>query len=48
MILRSGEHPVDQVEPIPAPRKRKRRLRKADTVNVADYKNIAKLIPYKF
>ena len=29
-------------------RKRKRRLRKADTVNAADHKNISKLIPYKF
>ena len=29
-------------------RKRKRRLRLSDTVNVADAKNIRKLIPYKF
>jgi large subunit ribosomal protein L35 len=29
-------------------RKRKRRLRAADTVNVADHKNIRKLIPYSF
>ena len=29
-------------------RKRKRRLRKADTVNAADHKNISKLSPYKF
>jgi len=29
-------------------RKRKRRLRASDTVNVADHKNIRKLIPYKF
>jgi large subunit ribosomal protein L35 len=29
-------------------RKRKRRLRLSDTVNAADYKNIRKLIPYKF
>jgi large subunit ribosomal protein L35 len=29
-------------------RKRKRRLRLADTVNVADAKNVRKLIPYKF
>jgi large subunit ribosomal protein L35 len=29
-------------------RKRKRRLRLSDTVNTADYKNISKLIPYKF
>jgi large subunit ribosomal protein L35 len=29
-------------------RKRKRRLRLSDTVNVADHKNIRKLIPYKF
>lgn len=28
--------------------KRKRRLRRADTVNAADYKNIRKLIPYSF
>ena len=29
-------------------RKRKRRLRAADSVNAADLKNIRKLIPYKF
>jgi large subunit ribosomal protein L35 len=29
-------------------RKRKRRLRRPDTVNAADARNIAKLIPYKF
>jgi large subunit ribosomal protein L35 len=29
-------------------RKRKRRLRAADTVNVADAKNVRQLIPYKF
>jgi large subunit ribosomal protein L35 len=29
-------------------RKMKRRLRRADTVNVADYANVKKLIPYSF
>jgi large subunit ribosomal protein L35 len=29
-------------------RKRKRRLRRPDSVNVADQKNIRKLIPYSF
>jgi large subunit ribosomal protein L35 len=29
-------------------RKRKRRLRRSDSVNATDHRNIRKLIPYKF